>query len=158
MLYILPDKCEMALVAVISPFINPLIQVYTGRSELDKIMPCWVVSAEGEGEEEPWQSGNFWVRCELAYHQRAQPNESGPQQPLAPDPKLFAQGAISAVTGALALDRATLAAELSAATADFTVLPNGILFDAPTEAQDAKGAWISSLHVKLYCCGSSLAP
>jgi hypothetical protein len=154
--FYLNDKVESALVAIITPGVDPGlgITITTGKNSIDKGMPCIICWADGDGEEDPKDTGNFFINAEVQVKRSGVPNEDGTG--LLPDPKVPDESLINAVFGPLLDDG--LAASLSAAVPDFTVLPGGVFREAPKRGYNEEGAWVDSMALRLYCCGSSLAP
>src|ERR1051326_1219942 len=156
MLFLLNDKCESALAALVMPAafaVEPEINVYPGKSSAERALPCVICGADGDGLEDPKGTGNFWMDCYVAIEHGAVPNEDG-TSPDGPDPKVADQALVSAVFGGLMVE--DLAAQLSAAGADFTVFPMGVIFGAPEGGRNEDGVWIDRLPIRLYCCGRAL--
>lgn len=158
MTFLLNAKAEDAFVALLTPVahgIDPSSIVVEGTASGERIqsVPYVICDADGEGEEEPRFTGNFWLNVSVRILRSAVQNEDG-SNPNAPDPDIASEALTSAIFGALQVDN--LAALLSAAVPDFTVLPNGVRFDAPTSGQNEQGWWIDEMKLKLYCCASSI--
>jgi hypothetical protein len=151
---ILVDRCEEAYAAVLIPVVGALGTVLTGKSYTDKTLADVICSADGGDEEDPKGTGNFWLHATVSIRTKAFQNETGTNP--ADNPKTTSQALVSAVMSALMVDN--LPALLSAAVADFTVFPGGVIFEAPSNGKDETGAWIDELKMRVYCCASTLAP
>lgn len=150
------DKLEAALVALITPAVAALVpvpDVVPGKDSGDKTLNVVICDAQGEGEEDPKGTGNFFLDAEIEMRSTAVPNETA-ATPATPDPKIANQAMVTAVTTVIMVDN--LPALLSAAVPNFTVFPNGIIFKGPGRRQDETGAWIDTLGLRAYCCGSSI--
>jgi hypothetical protein len=151
---LLIDRCEEACAAVLTAPVGALAAVATGKSYNDKTLPIVICAADGAGvEEDPKGTGNFWINLSVQIKTLAIQNADG--QSPADNPKTTSQALVSAVMAALMVDN--LPALLSAAVADFTVFPNGVIFESPSSGKDEQGAWIDELKMRVYCCASTLA-
>lgn len=148
----LSDKLDTAFAAIVTPAATGLA-VYTGKSSDEKTTPCAICSSEIQGDEDPVGTGNFWVLCSVVIKQSAVQNEDG-TDPSAASPKAAAQAVTSNIVATLMVD--TLAATLTAAVADLTVFSGSITIGASESGLDESGLWVDALHIRLYCCGSSL--
>ncbi|HEV2350804.1 MAG TPA: hypothetical protein VG028_13265 [Terriglobia bacterium] len=154
--FFLNDKIEEALVAIITQTVPAAalagVEVLPGKNPGIKSAPCVICFCDGDGEEDPRGSGNFWVDAGVGikFYAVANPDGSGDE----PDPKGANQALISAVFGAIWLSN--LDALLSAAVADLTVFPTSVIFQAHSSGRDQDGAWIDELRFKCYCCASAL--
>jgi hypothetical protein len=147
MSYLPNDRLESALAAVMTAAVaalNPLPKVYTGIGTDEKVLQSITCMADGDGEEDPKGTGNFWVMAKVQFRTRPYPDVTA-------DPKGARQILLDA--GLTALMDSTLPATLSAAVTNLTVFDNGIVYSAVKMGQDAKGAWVDELEMRCYCCG-----
>jgi hypothetical protein len=151
---LLIDRCEDAFAAVLAAPVGSLAEVATGKSYTDKTLPVVICAGDGGGvEEDPKGTGNFWLNFTVSIKTLAVADAEGTNP--ADNPKTTGQAIVSAVMAALMVDN--LPALLSAAVADFTVFPNGVIFESPSSGKDEQGAWVDQLSMRVYCCASTIA-
>lgn len=144
------DKLEAALVALLAApvaAVNPACSVVAGGSPGDRALPEVICAVDGDGEEEPKSSGNFWLNAMVTLKTKATTDDSA-------TPEADRQALASAIYGVLYVDG--LPALLSAAASDFFVFPLGVTFSAPTRGQDGD-AWFDQFPLRVYCCASDLS-
>lgn len=148
----LSDTLDAAFAAIVTPAATGL-SVYTGKSSEEKATPCVICSSEIQGDEDPVGTGNFWAICNVAIKQSATQNEDG-TDPGAASPKAAAQAVTANIFATLMVD--TLAASLTAAVAGLTVFSGSVTIGSSESGIDESGLWIDALHIRLYCCASTL--
>ncbi len=154
--FLVNDKLEAALVALITPAVSaltPIPAVVGGKASTDKEAPIVICDCQGEGEDDPQGTGNFWLRGEIQIKHTGVPNETG-ADPATADPITANEALITAVCGAVMVD--DLEAQLTAAVSDFHVFSGSASFSAPVRGQDENGNWVDTIALRVYCCGSAL--
>ena len=148
------NEVESAFVSLIAGNlpapIGPPQNVYPGKSSGDKALPWVVCAANGEGEDDPKGSGNFWVNVRIMVKTWSATEAGGP------DPKIADVAFVSNVWTILQVTN--LDTQLNAQARNLTVFPTAFLIGAPTREYDAEGSWMDILTIRLYCCNSILAP
>ena len=155
-LFLISDKVETALAAMVAAVATEA-QVVTGKSAEDKQAPPMVIcSAEVDGNDDPYGTGNYFVNGTVAIKSAAVPNEDGSGDAAGQEASLKAanQALVDAVFRVLQVD--DLAEQLAAAVSDLTVFPGSVQFGAPESGRDEKGFWIDVLHFRCYACGAGL--
>jgi hypothetical protein len=133
----------------------PALNLYTGKDNSEKVLPCVIIAADGDGSEDPPDTGNFNCKVIISVKGLAvhDPNLTDAEQT---DPKANDLSAVDAVFGILMDDG--LQPALNATAYAITVFPRGISFDSPTCGRDQAGVWVDEMTLHLYCCGSKLEP
>lgn len=144
------NEVESAFVSLITTAITTQANVYTGKSSGDKSLPWVVCEANGDGEDDPKGSGNFWVNV------RTMVKVSGATEAGGPDPKIADVALVSNVWTVLQVTN--LDAQLNAQARNLTVFPTAFIIGAPTREYDETGGWVDILPIRIYCCNSVLAP
>lgn len=124
--------------------------VYTGRASSEKLVPLCICSAEGEAEEDPKGSGNFWVNM-LVQTKASLGTETDNLDPKPAD-VLLAQTIFSVFL----VDN--LDTQLNAQGRTLTIFPTAYIVGSPRQSQDEAGKWFDELPIRVYCCASVLAP
>jgi hypothetical protein len=145
----LNNELEEAFANLIGGAISLEANVYTGKSSGDKALPCVICAADGDGEEDPKGTGNFWVRMSITMRASAATLADGV------DPKPASVQLVSDVHQLVYVD--DLPAQLNSQGRTLTVFPQGIIFDAPKSGWDDLGAWVDEISARVYCCASVLA-
>ncbi len=154
MAFLINDKAELAFVSVIQDAAaNALVR--PGKSADVKSLPIVICSANGQSEEDPKGTGNFWVEVATEVKSAAFQTEQLPDGGELPDMKLRDEALATSVFEALMVD--DLPQKLSDATDDFFVFPSGTIVGAPMSGRDESGIWIDSLTIRIYCCGKDLS-
>jgi hypothetical protein len=167
MLFLLADKVEAALAAVIAPAVSGL-QILTGKSSGTKGPPPAIICvAEEDGDEDPIHSGNFFVNCRVEIKCSEVPNQNGTDDEGAEPPdetegfppderKLRDEALVAAVFSDIRVS--DLASRLSAAVADLTVFEGSVVFEGAERDRDEHGVSVDTLRFRCLACGSALAP
>ena len=152
---ILLNAAENAMVALLAPVVAGRGAVLPGKSPLNKTLPCVICSADGGSvEEDPKNSGDYWINLDVIVQSSAVPNEDGTGM-TATDPTPFDEQLVSDVQSAL--QSTGLAASLSGAASNFTVFPEGVIFESAQSGRDEHGVWNDSQRLRLYCCASTIS-
>jgi hypothetical protein len=147
---VLDRGCE-ALKAIMDAVPDLAFNVYTGKNNEDKEGPCLILDADGEGDEDPPFTGNFWVTYSVEYRNSAIPDEEVTGEDSATQ-KTTDQESWTLICNTLIVD--DLPAQMSAAVADFTV--QGLAgFGAPTRSQQ-DAYWSDKFTFRALCCASTL--
>jgi hypothetical protein len=169
--FLLADKIEAALAALIAPVVSGP-QILTGKSSQEKLAPPIIVcSAEETGDEEPIHWGNFWVgaaveiKCAAVFAERRARflRPSVPVGPPRDGPKDADQDLVSAVFTAIRVDNLAARLNVIGQDMDFTVFPGSVIFEATVRSREgASGAgkdflWVDRLAFRCLACGSALA-
>jgi len=153
MAFLLTDKCELAFCAVLETANVPCV-IVPGKAEAPKVLPIVICSAEGEGEEDPKGSGNFWYSVTTSVKHNAYDLQPTPDGQDPPDEKADNEAIITAAFQALQVDN--LPKLLSDSTDDFFVWPSSCIVGSPQASKDESGIYIDSLTIRIYCCGTDL--
>ena len=142
---------EKAFQSLITEALGNAYPVYCGRASTDKALPCVICQAQGDGEEEPWHSGNYWITMAIMVKMAAGTDVNGQ------DPEPVNTLLIQLVESAIAITG--LDASLNTQGQSLTVFTNGYIFNAhDLTFQREEGVWIDTLPVRVYCCASILQP
>lgn len=144
----LTDKLESAFVSVLQSAI-PGVQIVTGKNATVKGVPIIICWADGQGEEDPPFSGNYWLNGAVEIKGHAGPVKNSAAA------KVAQQDLHGLVYDALRVT--DIAEQLTAGVADFTVFPNAVLFDAPVSGNDDAGVWTDAFPFRVYCCPTDFA-
>lgn len=117
--------------------------VHTGLASDQLALPFIVISAQ-PGEEFPQDSGNFFVASTVEVYSSADPKTSA---------SLTSHRSRSAYVFDVFMG-GTLAADLSSAVSDFTVL--GIRNRQFIAERQEERHWVSGLQLDAYCCATDL--
>lgn len=147
---LLLSSVESAFSSLITAAIGSQANVYTGKASTNKVLPCVICIADGEEQEDPPFTGNYWVSVEIQvkYHADTAPGLS--------DPKVADLTLVRNVFNAVKVSN--LDALLNGQGQNLTVFPNGFFFSSQKAGQDEMGAWADVQPIKLYCCASVIAP
>lgn len=141
------DELDTALAAVISAAgAGALAAVVPGKNATNKTLPIVICVSEGDGEDDPKGSGNFWLSAQVIVKSSAVDGDA----PLASD-----QALVELVF--MALLTADLPEKLTAAARSLTVFPQGVFFGAQESGRDESGHWMDTLPLRVYCCGGRLS-
>ncbi len=149
------DKCEAAFVALLTAAIAELgeeVGVHPAKDSEDKTSPLVICDAQGEGEEEPKYTGNYWLDVSIIVKHAGVPDEDGTETEA--DPKTLDLALLEAVKAVVSADE--LEAQLSGAVEAFTVFERSIIRGSPIRGRDEQGVWIDTFPIRLYCCDSAL--
>jgi hypothetical protein len=152
---ILLNAAENAMVALLTPVVAGRGAVLPGKSFQSKTLPCVICAADGGSvEEEPKNSGNYWINLDVLVKSSAVSNEDGTAMTPV-DPTSFDEQLMSDVFSTIQVSG--FAGTLSAATTAFTVFPEGVIYESMQSGRDEHGVWIDSQRLRLYCCASAIA-
>lgn len=151
------DSVETAFQRIVlAAFVPPLTppNVYTGRDSQNKKLPCVICAVDGDAEEDPPRTGNYWVNVEISVKHTAATEASDTV-----DPKADAIALTKSVFDLLRINNldATINAIAATAPLDLTIFPQGFFFSAQKSGRDELGVYVDTLPVRLYCCPSILA-
>ena len=147
---------KSVILAAIQKTSNVRVNVYTGKDTADKQLPCVIVAADGDGEEDPPTTGNFWLTVIISVKALTVSDPTLNDDGQAADPKGADVDIASIVFDAVRDDN--IEGLLNATGEQFTAFPQGCFSDAPKSGQDANQTWTDELTLRVYCCGSVLRP
>ena len=152
---IILNAAEAAFVALLTPAASGRGVVLPGKSSLNKTLPCVICSADGGSvEEDPKNTGNYWINMDVIIQSSAVPNEDGTAMtPVDPTP--FDEQLVSDIHSAI--QASDFSDTISAATTNFTVFPEGVIYESAQSGRDEHGVWNDSQRLRLYCCASAIA-
>jgi hypothetical protein len=109
--------------------------------------------ADGDGAFDPPYSGNGWVNFTVQIKQKSVANARGTDTEAepGPTPEVVSKAFAAAIWNRLLVD--DLPELLTAAVADLTVFPTGVLFGTPDRFEDEEGLWVDQVKGRAYCCG-----
>ena len=141
----LNSKVEQALQGYLLTIFPGANNIFTGKSAADKSLPCAICDGGRSSEEDPRNSGNYWVDAEVMVKYNAHPDVDGV------DHKADSDSLTAQVIDALQVD--DLATLLSSQITDFTV--HGLLYESMESTQD-DDVWSDSIKLRVYCSPSDL--
>lgn len=141
--HIILAKVTDALIALLTAA-NVGANVVDGKNSAEKTAP-YVGCEAANAEEDPMGSGNFMVDAMVTVKYIAAVDSDGV------DPKPAADTLSANVFAVLETD--TLAADLSAAIANFTVF--GFMEGKQVSSEEDGDCWVETWRRKIYCAGSS---
>ncbi len=147
----LPSKCEQAFAAYLAATLSaagdfdPASSINTGKDNSDAAAPSLVCAAQPGPEEDPPNTGNYWIPMEFEVNVIAAIDTDGT------DPKTDGDSLSKQVEDALQSD--TLADDVSAMLDDFTLI--AVLYDSP-EHRQVQDCWRDVFKLRAYCCATDL--
>jgi hypothetical protein len=145
------DSVEGALQKLLIANLPVNTNVYTGKASSNKKAPCVICACDGEQEEDPPRTGNFWISVEVSVKSIAATEPGATVDPLSSD-----QAFVKSVFDIVCVN--VIDALLSAQGFDLTILPQGFIFGSFKSGRDEQGVYVDQLPIRLYCCASILAP
>jgi hypothetical protein len=139
------SKCEQAFASLVLSK-APMLSVFPGQSSAIKMAPCTIAYAENSSEEDPMDSGNYWVNAQVEICYPAPVDADGV------DPKPANDFMVQTVMDIL--QSTTLAADLRAQNiTDFTA--QGIR--ARNQGfHISEDLWVNVWSCQVLCCASTL--
>lgn len=147
------NSLETALQTILLNQLAAGSNVYTGKDSRNKKLPCYIVAADGDAEEDPPHSGNHWVNVSVSAKSTSATDAGATQDPKVAD-LAFGKAMFDVVrvnNGLPSLD-----AQINALGMDLTIFPTAVFYGAPKSGWGENDAWVDEQLIRFYCCASAI--